>query len=389
MQVVLVSILAVIYLYLVFQIGDIKRGILKDIVTFTLVTLVLLITTLFSLEYLGILISMIILLLYDLFYDEETFINQYKWIILFGVITALLFFINKVLPYDLKIVFMVVTILNTYILLALKRDLLTEKSNFIVVAIFLVYIGLAYSFRESIYELIILALALASFSSFEAILASYNKTFRKKSSDFQKELLMNQYEEIKTVYLNMRGFRHDYHNHIQVIKAHLYMNRLDLVDKYLLELEGELERIDSRVRSGNLMLDAILNSKIAVAEKYNIRVTCKSEVPEKLPITDIDLCIILGNLLDNAIESCQKLESSTFIRIYTAVLKKQLYISIQNSAKEDFNFDERNYITSKRGNHGLGMKRVKVLVDKYDGFLNLQNEPGIFAAEVTVPLIDN
>lgn len=91
MQVVLVSILAVIYLYLVFQIGDIKRGILKDIVTFTLVTLVLLITTLFSLEYLGILISMIILLLYDLFYDEESFTTQYKWIILFGVITALLF----------------------------------------------------------------------------------------------------------------------------------------------------------------------------------------------------------------------------------------------------------------------------------------------------------
>lgn len=387
MSVVLGVILAVLYLYYIFQIGHIKEGILKNIVVFILIALALVITTVFSLEYLGILITTTVLLLFDLFYDEESFINQYKWIIVFGAITILLFVINKILPYDLTIVFIITTILNMYILLSFKRNLLNEKSNIILVAIILVHIGLAYSFRDSRYELIILALAFTSFYSFEAMLSSYNKTFKKKSIDFQKELLMNQYEEIKTVYLNMRGFRHDYHNHIQVIKAHLYMNRLDEVYKYLLELEGELERIDSRVRSGNLMLDAILNSKIAVAEKYNIKVTCKAEVPEKLPITDIDLCIILGNLLDNAIESCQKLENNTFIRIYTTILKKQLYISIQNSAKEDLNFNERNYITSKRGNHGLGMKRVKVLVDKYDGFLNLQNEPGIFAAEVTVPLI--
>ena len=67
-------------------------------------------------------------------------------------------------------------------------------------------------------------------------------------------------------------------------------------------------------------------------------------------------------------------------------VKHQLYLSVQNSAKEELDFDERNYISKKRGNHGLGMKRVKVLVDQYQGFLNLQNQPGIFAAEVLLPL---
>ena len=67
------------------------------------------------------------------------------------------------------------------------------------------------------------------------------------------------------------------------------------------------------------------------------------------------------------------------------VHKKQLYLSVQNAAKEILNFNERHYITSKRGHHGLGMLRVKLLVDKYEGYLNLQNEPGIFAAEVTLP----
>ena len=97
------------------------------------------------------------------------------------------------------------------------------------------------------------------------------------------------------------------------------------------------------------------------------------------------MCYI-GNLLDNAIESCQKLNENKFIRIYVAIIKKQLYISIQNSAKEELDFNDRNYITNKRGNHGLGMKRVNILVNKYNGFLNLQNEPGIFASEVTLPI---
>ena len=68
------------------------------------------------------------------------------------------------------------------------------------------------------------------------------------------------------------------------------------------------------------------------------------------------------------------------------VNKSQLYFSIQNSAKEDPDFNEQNYITKKRGNHGLGMKRVQTAVEKYQGYLNLANEPGIFAAEVTIPL---
>ena len=91
--------------------------------------------------------------------------------------------------------------------------------------------------------------------------------------------------------------------------------------------------------------------------------------------------------MDNALEACGGIdEKDRFLRIYMAVNKSQLYLSIQNSAKEEPDFDERNYITKKRGNHGLGMKRVQAAVDKYHGFLNLANEPGIFAAEVTMPV---
>ena len=91
--------------------------------------------------------------------------------------------------------------------------------------------------------------------------------------------------------------------------------------------------------------------------------------------------------MDNALEACRLIEErERFLRIYMTVNKSQLYLSIQNSARAEPDFDERNYITKKRGNHGLGMKRVQAAVEKYHGYLNLANEPGIFAAEVTMPV---
>ena len=188
------------------------------------------------------------------------------------------------------------------------------------------------------------------------------------------------------MYLNMRGWRHDYHNHIQSVKAYLALGQTTQAQSYLDELDADLTQVDAYIRSGNLMVDAVLNSKLSLAKKAEIRVECTTQLPEALVLTDTDLCVLLGNLLDNAIEACQQIEPERrWLRVYMALNKQQLYISVQNAAKEILNFNERNYVTSKRGQHGLGLMRVKLLVDKYEGYLNLQNEPGIFAAEVTLP----
>ena len=211
--------------------------------------------------------------------------------------------------------------------------------------------------------------------------------FESSTERFQQEVLSRQYDEIRGIYLDMRGWRHDYHNHLQVMKADLAAGHLDKLSAYLDDLERDLDRVDTYVKSGNLMVDAILNSKLSLAEKGGVAVTCKAMVPESLTVDDVDLCVILGNLLDNALESCEKLPASErWLRVYLAARGSQLYMSVQNSAVEDPSFNQRNYITEKRGNHGLGMKRVAAVVDKYEGFLNLANEPGIFAAEVSLPL---
>lgn len=232
-----------------------------------------------------------------------------------------------------------------------------------------------------------LALELLLFLSLEGTLSSWHRGFEARTELFQREIMSHQYEEVKEIYLNMRGWRHDYHNHLQVMKVQIAQGQLEEMKSYLDDLEQNLEQVDTYVKSGNHMADAILNSKLSIAGQKGIRVNCKAVLPDALSVEDVDLCVLLGNLLDNALEACEKIpEEQRFLRIYMVVNRSQLYMSVQNSAREELDFNERNYISTKRGNHGLGMKRVKALADKYEGYLTLANEPGIFAAEVTLPL---
>ena len=105
-------------------------------------------------------------------------------------------------------------------------------------------------------------------------------------------------------------------------------------------------------------------------------------------MSDIDLCVLIGNLVDNAVEACVKItdKNQKFIRIYIGIFKQQLYISVSNSTNEIMRKIDEEYITTKRGNHGHGLKRINNIVNKYDGFINRQNEPGVFVTEVLVPL---
>lgn len=222
----------------------------------------------------------------------------------------------------------------------------------------------------------------------EYLLQRIMKREEDKTIIYQNKLMKQQMDEIENIYMTMRGWRHDYHNHLQSLKGYLSLNKVDQMKNYLNELETDLESIDTLYHSGNLQLDSILNAKLAIAEKGQIRIHCDASIPPQLHVSDLDLCVILGNLLDNAIESCRKIKNpdERFIRVYIGILKKQLYISITNATSETVKQRTDHYFTTKRGDHGHGLKRVDQVVKKYDGYLNRQNEPGVFATEIILPL---
>lgn len=224
---------------------------------------------------------------------------------------------------------------------------------------------------------------------FAAVLSHFltKKQDEKWLYDFQDSILKKQRDEVENVYNTMRGWRHDYHNHMQTLKAYLSMNQIEEMGKYLDHLEEDLDSIDIAIRTGNTSVNAILSSKISIAQKQMINVNCKATVPQALKITDVHLCAIIGNLLDNAIEACEKVSvEKRFIRVYIGLFKQQLYISVTNATESSRRKKLTELITSKKGEHGLGLKRVDNLVSEYEGFVNRKNEPGVFATEIMLPL---
>lgn len=205
-------------------------------------------------------------------------------------------------------------------------------------------------------------------------------------ASYQTDLLNRHFEEVENIYKQMRGWKHDYHNHIQVMMAYIEMDRVDEMKGHLSELLDDITSIDHVLKTGNVMVDAILNSKISLMRASHIEVNAKASVPEKHSLLDIDLCAIIGNLLDNAMEGAQKVpESERFVRIYIRPMKGQLYISVTNAT---LGIISKSFLSSKRGNnHGFGLKRVDQLVEKYGGFVNRQVEEGVFATEVALPFV--
>ncbi len=210
----------------------------------------------------------------------------------------------------------------------------------------------------------------------------------RKYLNYQVAVMSRQVEEVNAIYTTMRGWRHDYHNHLQKLKAHLVMGQIEEAQRYLNALEGDLDGIKVKYTTGNVSLDAILNSKLSIAEKEQIRINCKAEIGENLAVGDIDLCVIIGNLIDNAVESCRKMpaDSDRFLRIYLSIWKQQLYISVTNSTGETVRKPDAEYISNKRGDHGHGLKRIDLVVEKYNGYIRRANEPGVFSTEIMLPL---
>lgn len=208
-------------------------------------------------------------------------------------------------------------------------------------------------------------------------------------SEYQDDLLEKHYEEVENMYRRMRGWRHDYHNHIQTMKAYLSMGQLDNLSQYFNELDQDLTTVDTVIKTGNVMIDAILNSKLSLAKDKDIRIEAKAIVPAKLQISEIDLSLIIGNLLDNAMEACMKMKDheEKFIRVYIDVLKGQLYIYVMNSMGDSPKKIGKIYLTTKdKKYHGLGLIRVDQVVERYHGYLDRQNEDGVFATEIMLPL---
>ncbi len=215
----------------------------------------------------------------------------------------------------------------------------------------------------------------------------FRKAIDRRIAAFQSDLMEKHVAEVENIYRQMRGWRHDYHNHIQTIKAYRSLGQDARVDDYLNELETDLDSVDTLIKSGNVMVDAILGSKLSLAKDRDISVNAKAVVPKALTVSEIDLCVVIGNLLDNAIEACMRIDdaSARFIRVYMDVKRDSLYLSVTNASSATRKRGGK-YQSLKGGNHGFGLLRVDSIVEKYNGYIRRGDENGAFTTELLLPL---
>lgn len=216
-----------------------------------------------------------------------------------------------------------------------------------------------------------------------------SKKAERKIAAYQQELIATHFVEVDNMYQKMRGWRHDYRNHIQAMKAYAAAGDLEALRRYLDLLDTDLSTVDTVVKTGNPMTDAILNSKISLAVSKGIAVTADAHIPVELKSSEIDLCCIIGNLFDNAIEASLKLpEEQRKIRVYMDMKNTQLYISFTNfTAGKKLQKQGGIFCSTKGEGHGLGLARIDAIVERLDGYLSRASEDGAFTTEILLPQV--
>ena len=208
-----------------------------------------------------------------------------------------------------------------------------------------------------------------------------------KLVEYQTEQSRRHLSEVRSIHREMRGYKHDFHNHLQLLKSYLDAGDAERAREYVLELDEQLMNVDTLLKTGNVSLDAILSAKLAQAKSEKITVTVKANVPDGLTVSDLELSIIVGNLLDNAIEACRGAEGERFIRLFLGMKGKMLYFSMLNAAGAKREKVGSLFKTGKSGAHGFGLKRAEAIIKDHGGWVKYNSEDGAFTSEFLVPAL--
>lgn len=211
----------------------------------------------------------------------------------------------------------------------------------------------------------------------------FDRLVRRRVDTFEKEIMQKYFAEVENMYARMRGWRHDYRHHIQTLKVYAADGDVEEIRDYLDMLDEDLTSVETVVRTGNRMADAILNSKLSLAVEKEIRVKADARIPVTLTTSAVDLCIIFGNLLDNAIDACMELPpGERLIRLYMEMKGNYLYLVLTNTAGGG---KKKHFGSGKGEGHGFGLRRLDEAVKKNGGYLTRASENNAFSTEILLP----
>ena len=204
----------------------------------------------------------------------------------------------------------------------------------------------------------------------------------------QAELLERDYTAVNRAYQVNAKLFHDLHNHIGVLRQFLTHEKYGEAVRYLDELQAPVRNLTAAVWTGDETADYLINSKAAAAEADGIRFQAQVEFPRRTNIRSVDLCAILGNLLDNAIEAARQVPdpSGRTVALTIRRIHQMLVIKVENSfaAAPVQEGGELKTTKTEGGLHGWGLKSAQTAAEKYDGMVQAGVSGEVFRAVATL-----
>ena len=202
---------------------------------------------------------------------------------------------------------------------------------------------------------------------------------QKEKEYYHREALMLQENQE-----SIKQFRHDWKNRVQVIGQLVETQKWEELKEYLSEVENRMVAMQLYSNTGNLAVDSIINCKMYQAIKKKIKISVNVLLPNEITIESDDIVVILGNVLDNAIEACEYVREEKYIELNFWYDGGCIFLHVCNSFDEVLNIKNGEYITRKKDKsmHGVGIKSVKNTVEKYNGITEITTKKNKFIVNI-------
>ncbi len=258
-----------------------------------------------------------------------------------------------------------------------------------LVSIFIIFKLQYESYSHQMYNLSIISsfglLFVAVFALFlyENILTKSEAEHREEVFAQQIKMQSKHLDEILVSQTEMRKLRHDLSNHFITLKAYFEEGDSKKGIEYIDSIKSETSVRKKMIDTGNVSLDAIINTKRSIAEKNGIEFVCNIQIPENIFLDPIDVCVIFGNALDNAIEACGRVEKDKKITVSIVYENDSLICKIVNTAvKTENDFLQTGKVDKK--NHGFGIGNIKSALDKYKNVCRFEQNENEFVLSFVV-----
>lgn len=214
---------------------------------------------------------------------------------------------------------------------------------------------------------------------------------QKKAAQYQSQAAV--YQMMEQQYSQAERLRHDLKNHVLALRGLWEERAWDKLGDYLKRMEDSAQFGANEEATGNRAVDALLFQKRKMAEDRQIVWECDVQIPKRCRISEFDLCVLFGNILDNAVEACMRLQQGEreagrrpFINVQARTVKKCFLLEVRNSMREAEKQGNRFVEKENLQGHGIGLLNVGDVVRGYDGAMNTEIQNGVFDISVLLPI---